>query len=116
MEINGAFYCSRCMRRMEEEGKCPHCGYDSEKQERNLTVLEEGTLLAEKYQLGAVIGQGGFGITYAAWDENLDRPVAVKEYFPDSCVTRNIDVSDEAKKVYHAVTAEPVNIDTMSAE
>ena len=95
MEINGVFYCSRCMRRMEEEGKCPHCGYDSEKQERNLTVLEEGTLLAEKYQLGAVIGQGGFGITYAAWDENLDRPVAVKEYFPDSCVTRNIDVSDE---------------------
>ncbi len=74
---------------------CPHCGYDSEKQERNRTVLEEGTLLNEKYQLGAVIGQGGFGITYAAWDENLDRPVAVKEYFPDTCVTRNIDVSDE---------------------
>ena len=95
MEINGVYYCSRCMRRMEEEGKCPHCGYDSEKQERNPAVLEEGTLLAEKYQLGAVIGQGGFGITYAAWDENLDRPVAVKEYFPDSCVTRNIDVSDE---------------------
>ena len=95
MEINGVFYCSRCMRRMEAEGKCPHCGYDSEKQERNRTVLEEGTLLSEKYQLGAVIGQGGFGITYAAWDENLDRPVAIKEYFPSDCVSRNIDVSDE---------------------
>ena len=95
MEINGVFYCSRCMRRMEEEGKCPHCGYDSEKQERNSDVLEEGTLLAEKYQLGAVIGQGGFGITYAAWDENLERAVAVKEYFPSDFVTRNTDVSDE---------------------
>lgn len=95
MEINGVYYCSRCMRRLEGEGPCPHCGYDGT-QERDLSVLEEGTLLNGKYQLGAVIGQGGFGITYAAWDENLDRAVAVKEYFPSDFVTRNTDVSDEA--------------------
>ncbi len=95
MEINGIYYCSRCMRRTEEEGRCPHCGYDRKNQARNLSALEEGTLLSEKYQLGAVIGQGGFGITYAAWDENLDRPAAIKEYFPDAYVTRNIDTSDE---------------------
>lgn len=94
MEINGLYYCSRCMRRMEADGSCPHCGYDG-MQERNPSALEEGTLLNDKYQLGAVIGQGGFGITYAAWDENLDRPVAVKEYFPAGFVTRNTDVSDE---------------------
>lgn len=94
MEIKGMIYCSRCMRRMETDGPCPHCGYDG-MQERNFSVLEEGTLLNGKYQLGAVIGQGGFGITYAAWDENLDRPVAVKEYFPADFVTRNTDVSDE---------------------
>ena len=82
------------MRRMEEEGPCPNCGYDGT-QERNLSVLEEGTLLNEKYQLGAMIGQGGFGITYAAWDENLERAVAVKEYFPADFVTRNTEVSDE---------------------
>ena len=98
MEINGLYYCSRCMRRMEKEGKCPHCGYDGT-QERNLSALEEGTLLNDKYQLGVVIGQGGFGITYAAWDENLDRPVAVKEYFPADFVTRNTGES------YHSVAA-----------
>ena len=94
MEINGQYYCSRCMREMKEEGVCPHCGFDGSG-ERPPAVLEEGTLLNGKYQLGAVIGKGGFGITYAAWDENLDRPVAVKEYFPSDLVTRDTGVSDE---------------------
>ena len=94
MEIRGLFYCSRCMRGMETDGVCPHCGYDG-KGEKDASVLEEGTLLNGRYQLGAVIGKGGFGITYAAWDENLDRPVAVKEFFPSVLVTRNTGLSDE---------------------
>lgn len=95
MNIGELFYCSRCMRELESEGICPHCGYNPN-QEVSLSILAEGTLLQDgRYQLGAVIGIGGFGITYAAWDYTLSQPVAVKEYFLRDICERDIDESDE---------------------
>ncbi|MBF0436758.1 MAG: hypothetical protein HQL77_15485 [Magnetococcales bacterium] len=40
------------------------------------------------YKLLRVLGAGGFGITYLAYDANLDRKVAIKEFFPRSHVVR----------------------------
>ncbi|MDX2004232.1 MAG: protein kinase [Meiothermus sp.] len=57
---------------------CPACGSSL-----LLPHLSAGTTLAGRYVLGEVLGQGGFGITYAAQDRVLRRPVAVKEFFPD---------------------------------
>lgn len=95
MDIEGVLYCSRCMSRIEEEKICPDCGYDHQKEYNKNPALEIGTLLKERYQLGAVIGSGGFGITYAAWDETLQMPVAVKEFFPADYVYRDTECSDE---------------------
>ena len=36
-----------------------------------------------------MLGHGGFGITYLAWDTNLQIKLAVKEYMPRDCATRN---------------------------
>ena len=49
--------------------------------------LQPGTLLHNgTYRIIDVLGRGGFGITYLALDLNLDRQVAVKEFFPkDYC-------------------------------
>ena len=51
-------------------------------------ALPVGTVLAGQYVIQKVLGQGGFGITYAAVDHTDGKKVAVKEFFPDSMATR----------------------------
>jgi len=41
-----------------------------------------------EYKLTAILGVGGFGITYLARDTHLEKDVAIKEYFPASDVAR----------------------------
>jgi hypothetical protein len=50
------------------------------------------TMLHE-YRLDAVLGAGGFGITYLAWDTNLEKHVAIKEYLPGDLAMRALDGS-----------------------
>jgi len=45
-------------------------------------ALPEGTRLRDEYRVEAVLGTGGFGITYRCRDEHLQADVAVKEYYP----------------------------------
>lgn len=53
--------------------------------------LPPGTMIDERYKLLKVLGQGGFGITYIAWDTELKRRVAVKECFPAGICLRGED-------------------------
>jgi hypothetical protein len=52
-----------------------------------------GNALPANYKLGeysiqAILGQGGFGITYLAHDSRLNTQVAIKEYFPQAYAVR----------------------------
>ena len=42
-------------------------------------TLNVGTTLNNRYRIVKLVGQGGFGAVYRAWDTNLMTPVALKE-------------------------------------
>jgi serine/threonine protein kinase len=82
--------CMGCMSISKTGSVCPHCGFDNKAQTSDMQVLAHGTILHKKFLIGRVLGKGGFGITYLAWDLILQTAVAIKEYMPFSLVTRDI--------------------------
>lgn len=59
----------------------------------NTRCLKPGVILKERYKIEEVIGAGGFGITYRAWDPLLQSYVAIKEYYPSGIATWSADSS-----------------------
>ena len=90
MTMNTRNLCYNCFKeKLQPEGPCPYCGFDLEDNVKKYPVaLRAGTVLNHRYTVGRVLGQGGFGITYLAWDEKLEARVAVKEYMPNDISAR----------------------------
>jgi len=53
--------------------------------------LTTGQVLNSRYSIVNLLGQGGFGAVYKAWDMNLSAPCAIKE---------NLDTSPEAQRQF----------------
>ena len=61
---------------------------------QNTSNLTPGTLLKNgEYRIEQFLGQGGFGITYAAVQVSLGRKVAIKEFFMKGVCERNAGTS-----------------------
>src|ERR1039457_3594771 len=86
-----------CMGCLGERGgrPCPDCQYAEGTPPASPLQLPPHALLDNRYELGKVLGQGGFGITYIARDLSANRrnieKLAIKEYFPSKCATRTLD-------------------------
>lgn len=88
-EKDGQRRCLGCMELYSEEYEvCPYCGYTIAEEVENALHMFPGTVLYDKYIIGRVIGYGGFGVTYLAWDTVLQIKVAIKEYLPSEFSTR----------------------------
>ena len=74
-------------------GMCPYCGYELGSSAENALHMQPGTILSDRSLIGKVIGYGGFGVTYIAWDQTLQQRVAIKEYLPSEFATRAVGQS-----------------------
>lgn len=86
--------CFGCMEYRELDGEQCNCGFEETDYEMAPHHLKLGTILKERYQVGKVLGEGGFGITYVGRDIVLDMKVAVKEFYMSGYVNRNNTHSD----------------------
>ncbi|MBQ7956886.1 MAG: PASTA domain-containing protein [Clostridia bacterium] len=81
--------CMGCMKLYNINNSfCPYCGFAADSGAEKHTHLYPGTLLLGRYVVGKVIGCGGFGTTYLAWDNILQKERAIKEYLPSDLSTR----------------------------
>ncbi len=80
--------CLFCFSELDFRRVCKNCGKEDDKTPSPPHHLPKRTILNKKYVIARSIGEGGFGITYLAYDLVFERPVAVKEFYPSGYVSR----------------------------
>ena len=82
--------CLYCFGDLDSQRVCMNCHKKSDDNPAPPHHLPQRTVLGpqNRYLIGKALGEGGFGITYLAWDLQQGIKVAVKEYFPSGYVTR----------------------------
>lgn len=67
--------------------------------------LDIGTRVAE-FEITGIVGEGGFGIVYLAFDHSLQRNIALKEYMPPALAGRSTDQTIAVRSRRHQETFE----------
>lgn len=93
IEINGKQFCENCFEKVTGT-VCSSCGYNRSDSAYDPSLLVPGSVLMNRYVIGQIIGKGGFGITYLAYDALVCRKIAIKEYFPYGLAQRAIGSSE----------------------
>jgi serine/threonine protein kinase len=81
--------CRYCGHQNQSQASyCQNCGANlAASVNATIPALQAGTSLkGGEYIIGQSLGQGGFGITYVAQHNKLNRQVTIKELFPEGTV------------------------------
>jgi len=97
--------CTACWQGTYVNGICGACQHkQTAPEDRRADALPLMDIIHGRYAIGEVLGKGGYGITYSAWDNVKLRRVALKELFPNKSVTRGTDgrsvVPNEGHEIY----------------
>lgn len=80
--------CLNCFGTLDSQRICLSCKKKADDSPSPPHHLPQRTVLNEKYLIYRALGEGGFGITYLAWDISCGLKVAIKEYYPSGYVNR----------------------------
>lgn len=84
--------CTSCWEGTIVNGTCTHCHQKAHSvADRRADALPLRETINSRYWIGDVLGNGGFGLTYSAWDPVECRAVAIKELYPRRDVYRGPD-------------------------
>jgi serine/threonine-protein kinase len=72
---------------------CPLCGYKPETS-HDPNYLKPGTVLMSRYVVGALLRKNGESGQYIGFDNNLQRKVWIREYFPYTLAKRDLTTGD----------------------
>lgn len=84
MLIDNQQLCPLCFEQLPEEAAGEVCGNCKDNRMEADANLPAGTILLGKFIIGKILGKGGFGVTYLAYDLKNSCKVAIKEYMPDT--------------------------------
>ncbi len=88
MTADTSHLCPNCFCCQYTGGSCPKCGYSDAAALTGARALLPGMVLGSRYVIGRVLGIGGFGITYKAFDNLYQEVCAIKEFAPSSMTYR----------------------------
>jgi len=70
--------CYGCMN-LVANGQYCNCGFDLNSYSMAAYWKQPGYFFDDRYELGKVIGEGGFGVTYIGFDHRTNKKVAIKQ-------------------------------------
>ncbi|MCL2061299.1 MAG: serine/threonine protein kinase [Firmicutes bacterium] len=80
--------CLACFGDLDLQRSCLACGKKADDTPSLPHHLPQRTVLNNRYLIAKALGEGGFGITYLAWDLAQGIKTAIKEYYPSGYVNR----------------------------
>lgn len=102
--------CMNCMREIGDAKQCPHCRFITSSPQLP-PFLPHRTIVGGRYLLGNVVTANGDGATYISFDLERRAVVTVREFLPDTLITRTpessvLNVKPGKEKLYASCLTE----------